>query len=271
MTIAIANAARAKVSVDADAQACWRAFTRPESLTAWYAERVEGDVVEGSRIELCWDSLGRSIELEVLEASPPHRLCLRAQPPERPPQIQRVEIRPRGRDCEVEILHEGFAEGPGGEDERAGSEAGWRAALMTLARYIERYDGRSRVVASAVATSIARPEEAYRQLARAVGLGKSAAEGDRFTLELPSGRRCTGEVLVAAPPHHLLVALPAIEGVAALRTFPIGAAEAPESAIVAAQLGSWSLSQHALDELQSGAEALVARAIAALGGPAAEA
>jgi uncharacterized protein YndB with AHSA1/START domain len=271
MAVFSGSAATARVEVAASAEDCWRAWTQPAVLTGWYPERVEGELEGDGEVELAWDSLGQSISLQVLEASPPRRLVLRGQPPNRPPQRQEVLIRDRGTAAEVEITHRGFRDGPGGADERAGTEAGWRAALATLKLYLERYPGRSRSAAAALGTAVSDPGAGFEALARETGLGPNPIPGGSVRLAPHGGPRYRGEVLVAAPPYQLLVSLPELEAALALRAFTSGAADAPEIAILAAQMWSWSSDQTALDALRPAIEASVDRVVQSLGGPAAQA
>jgi uncharacterized protein YndB with AHSA1/START domain len=262
--------ARAVIQVSADLGVCWRAWTEANALRRWYAERVRGDVVPGQHIDLEWASLGQSLSLRVEAAEPAEYLRLSAELPSKPPQTLEVWLRARADGCEVEVAHRGFREGLGGEDERAGSEAGWRAALAMLALSVDRYPGHDRAGASALTTAAAAPATCYSVMAALVGLRGEAAAGDRCPTPIP-GVDLSGVVLISASPHYLLIELPGIRGALGLRTFPVGAIEAPESAILAAHLWSWGGSEGKLEALRPALEALIGRVAASLGGPAAEA
>ena len=254
--------------------ACWQAWTNADTLVAWYPDRVEGELFAGREVIFAWDSLGQSIALEVVEASPPHRLRLRGRPPNQLPQEQEVRISDAGDSSEVQIVHTGFRDGPGGEDERAGSEAGWQAVLELFRLYLERYPGRARESCAALGAAAADLPAAYAALAGEIDLGDNPRRGQRCAVELHGDAPCRGEVLVAAPPHQLLVSLPEIDAALSLRTFSTGAVGAQETApaaIVAAQISSWADDPAALAALRPGVETALDRAIATLGGPAAQA
>lgn len=271
MASSTAKVARAQTVVAAPAATCWKAWTQPGSLISWYPERVEGELVEGGEVTFAWDSLGQSIALEVAEARAPQRLRLRGRPPNRPPQEQEVRIRDRGSSSEVEILHSGFRAGPGGEDERSGSEAGWRSALEMLRLYLERYSGRTRASVAALGTAATDLKSAYKELARQAGLGEDPASGASQKLAIGGAAGARSEVLVAAFPYQILLWLPKLEAAMTLRTFSVGAADQPGSAILAAQLWSWNETPGAADALRPSVDACLERTIAALGGPSADA
>jgi uncharacterized protein YndB with AHSA1/START domain len=259
--------ARARIVVNVDAATCWQAWTDPASLMSWFPEQVEGgELVAGSEIQFSWPSLGQSLAIMVVDAEPLRRLRLRTEPANRPAQHTEISIQSRDQGCEVEIVHAGFRDGPGGDDERAGSEAGWRAALAMLKLYVERYRDRRPERATVLATVSARPLAGYERLAHELGFDEAAVARGRCRLPAAGG-----DVLIAAPPYYMLVDLPEIEAVAALRTFPVGSPDAPESAILAAQLWSWSLDPGRLESYETVLEVSLARVVSSLGGPTAEA
>ena len=262
--------ARARISLAADARACWRAITDPEALATWYAERVEGELREGTQVRVSWESLGQALSLEVVAARPFRLLRLEAKLPGRPPQRQELTIRALDRGCEVSIEHSGFRAGVGGDDERAGTEAGWRAALAMLSLAVEQYPGRRRYARAALATANAPPNAAYRQLARVFSVPDLAGPGAHCQVSLGT-RELDGEVLVAVPRYMTLVALPAIDGALALRAFPVGAAQAPKAAILTAQIWSFGTSPAAAEEVLPALEASLQKVVVSSGGPTAEA
>ncbi len=270
MVAAGAGVARARIVVDATAQACWEAWTQRDALSSWYAERVDGAIAQGNEIVLAWDSLGQAIPLRVVEASPPTTLRLAGQPPGRPAQAQRVHIVDRGRTREIEVEHAGFRDGPGGEDERAGTEAGWKAALALFRLYLEHYRGSARACAAAVGVASAPPDVAYATLAGGLALSERPAPGDRPAVVL-GGEVLRGEVLIAEPPFQLLVWLREIDATLALRTFPAGPADGSRSSIAAAQLSCWGESAARLPALRPGLESLAQDLFAGHGAPPAQA
>lgn len=258
------RAAVARARISAPLGACWRALADPRSLERWQAERVEGELEPGAELTLRWDSLGQSIDLDVLEVEEPYRLRFRGYPGGAPAQEQVITLA-GASPTEIEIAHRGFRPGPGGEDERAGTEAGWRSALSLLELYLTRYAGQPRAAGAALGTAQRAPDPTYAALCELFGLGSAPNEGEELAISLGGPPR-RARVLIAAPPRHVTLSIPELSAALSLRTFPAGAAAAPEASVAAAQYWRWSPRDPSVGDLRPAVETGLERAVGALGG-----
>ncbi|HEY8143113.1 MAG TPA: SRPBCC domain-containing protein [Kofleriaceae bacterium] len=247
----------------------WRAWTDPVWMAGWHAERVDGEMVAGGRIELHWDSLGMAIELEVMEVEAPRRLVLRGTPPGRPPQTLTVELAAEGGAAtSLAVRHDGFPPGVAGAEEKAGTAAGWRTATRVLAHYLARHAGRSRTSAAALAPVAAALDDVAPLFARPAWLASELAiggEGSSVAFRTPGGRALSGRVLASALPRQIALAIDDTAGVLVLRAIRLDS----RAALVGALAWSWEPDRPAHAELVTSLEPALARLVAALGGPAA--
>ncbi len=259
------------IDVDADIHAVWRAWADPDWLSGWMAERVDGAIVPGGEIAWRWDSLGLALDLEVIECEPPHRFSLRGGARGRPPQIQSVCLQESPGGTRVEVTHGDFAPGAAGDDERAGTAAGWHVMLRVLAHYLAGGAGRRRECVAVLAPVIA-PLRAVGELLhdpdrRAAWLADGdapalAREGEPYHL-LAAGATLTGRVIALAPPFELALGWDEADGVLILRAIQV----APGGPVLAcAQAWSWSPEREAWRSARATLERTVARLVAVAGG-----
>ncbi|HTE49990.1 MAG TPA: SRPBCC domain-containing protein [Kofleriaceae bacterium] len=262
------------LEIDADLAAVWRAWTEPEQLRGWMAERAEGTVAVGERVRLSWDSLGLELDLDVVTCEPERRLVVRGGAAGRPPQTQSVELSRAAGGTRVALAHRGFAPGPAGEAERAGTAAGWHVMLRVLAHYLDGRVTRRRECA-AVLAPVAAPlavvgDLLHRPDGRAAWLvdGDSPAlsEGTRFALRGPGGASMTGRVLAVAPPFELALTWDQIDGVVVLRAIQIAPGASVDPVLAVAQAWSWSPERPAWPAARATLEAAIARLVRAAGG-----
>jgi uncharacterized protein YndB with AHSA1/START domain len=248
----------------------WRAWTDPLWLAGWHAERVDGALTAGQTIQLHWDSLGISIDLEVVAVDAPARLVLRGTPPNRPPQTLTVELG-RGEDAgatRLAIHHAGFAPGAAGAEELAGTAAGWRTSARVLDHYLVRYPGRARASAAALAPVAAALADIGPYFARPAWLAGEIAlgpEGSPFAFRLDGGRALSGTVLASALPRQIALAIDDTAGILVLRAIQLDS----RAALVGALTWSWQPDQAAQVDLVAALEPAVERLVASLAGPAA--
>jgi uncharacterized protein YndB with AHSA1/START domain len=253
----------------------WRAFADPIWLAGWQVERVEGALEAGGAFRFHFDSLGLALDLEVTERTEPDRLVLAGGPPGRTHQTQTVQLTARDGGTEVELCHGGLAGGARGEDERAGTAAGWYTALRRLRLYLDRHAGQPRAVIAALAPAASTPQAAWPLLASEAGLTRWLAsdaalgqEGEPVRLTTRGGLELTGEVLAAAPPYQLALSLEEVAGVVELRSIRLagGREDLPGPLLVGAQASSWDPARPAWQALAAELEEAVARLTDALGG-----
>jgi uncharacterized protein YndB with AHSA1/START domain len=263
------------LELSADIGTVWRAWTDPDWLSGWLVERVEGAITPGRSVGWRWDSLGLQLDLEVVACEPPRRLSLRGSAPGRAPQLQTVSLSEIEGGTRIELVHAGFAPGPAGDDERAGSAAGWRAMLRVLAHYLAGRAGRRRECAAALAP-VAAPLPAIgallhdhdRRASWLVDGGAAPAlarEGDRFALRAPGGAAVSGRVIALAPPFELALGWDEVDGVLVLRAIQL----APGSGgpvLACAQAWSWAPERAPWRSARATLDAAVARLLDAAGG-----
>lgn len=241
-----AGEVRESLRVAAPPEDVWRAFADPTWIAGWMAERAAGAAVTGGTLELAWDSLGMALELEVVAADAPTRLVLRAHPPGRAPQTQTVTLagEPDGA-TRVDLVHDGFAPGARGDDERDGTRDGWHTQLRVLAHYLARHRGADRVCAASLAPVTAPVGAIARLLHTPDGLARwltaaparLGAEGERCDFALRGGTWLSGTVLALAPPRELALAIDEIDGGLRLRAIQLD----PGGALLCAvQAWSWA-------------------------------
>jgi uncharacterized protein YndB with AHSA1/START domain len=268
---AIAATVAQIIDVGSDIHTVWRAWTDPDWLSGWMAERAEGAFVPGGQIAWHWDSLGLALDLEVVEHEPPHRFSVRGGARGRPPQVQSVSLQELSAGTRIRIAHGDFAPGPGGDDERAGTAAGWHVMLRVLAHYLDGRAGRRRECAAALAPAIAPlravGELLHDPLRRAAWLSDGdapalAREGESYQLR-SDATTLSGRVLALAPPFELALGWDEADGVLILRAIQI----APGGPVLAcAQAWSWSPEREAWRSARPMLERAVARLVAAAGG-----
>jgi uncharacterized protein YndB with AHSA1/START domain len=248
----------------------WRAWTDPDWLAGWHADRVEGAVAAGATVEMHWDSLGIGIALEVVALEPPTgplpdrnritgddpvgpgRLVLRGAPSGRPPQTLTVTLAPARDGTAMTIRHEGLV----GEEERAGTQAGWQVSARVLAHYLAHHAGRARRCRAALAPVAASLEDIEPLLvhpAWLLGEVSLGAEGSRF----PGG--C---VLARALPRQIALVLDDAAGILVLRAIRLD----PDAALVGAIAWSWMPERPAFQALVGSLAPAVERLAARLGG-----
>jgi uncharacterized protein YndB with AHSA1/START domain len=269
---------RESLHVHAELAHVWRAWTDPSWLTGWLVERTRGALAAGGRIAWAWPSLGVEVELEVVACEPPARLVLRSASPLRPAQTQSVALAPvAGGGTRVELVHTGFPLGPAGDDERAGTAAGWKVALRVLAHHLAG-GGERRRACAAVLAPLAVPLSAAGRLlfdpeGRAGWLSTGAGpalggEGERFALQIPGGALVTGRVLATAPPYQLALTWDEVDGVLILRAIQV-AGGAGGAVLAGLQAWSWSPERAAWRAARGALEHAVGRLTRAAGGGAA--
>ena len=119
--------------VDASLERVYRAWSDPETLTTWFAPRVEGSLAVGARSLLIWPD--RRFWLEMLEAEPSRRIRFRWAPSMVDTMATEVtvDIVPRGYGTRL-TLHDGpfDVDQPAGLDAWAEAIESWAEALANL-------------------------------------------------------------------------------------------------------------------------------------------
>jgi hypothetical protein len=176
----------------------FKALSEPRELSAWQADKVEGQVRNGSSLKLRWPMLGIDLALDVVRVDAGRAVVLSHGPAR-----LELEVVSGG----VELRHTA----PFDDDTFDGTASSWRIALATLANYLARHAGRARRVHWSVARARGSVELCHAYFTEPELLGSwlgstSALIGDvdtTVTLSLASGRRASGPVMAHTPGRDL--------------------------------------------------------------------
>jgi hypothetical protein len=237
-------------------------------LARWHAERAIGEIRVGGQLRLAWDSLGVGIDLQIAEAEPRRRLLLRGAPSGRATQELEIRILPEEDQSRILVTHSGFIS----SDEAEGSLSGWEGALALLSLYLERYDGRPRRCAAALASTVASFSEVFARFTepgRLAGwLGSSPTRvgpvGSAVAIHMHDHAELRGSV-ISRTDREITLAVPDLEGAIAWRCLALDSSESG-SKIVGAFMSSWANDVSLLQAWQTRCAAAVERLGGLLGG-----
>ena len=210
------RAFRMSLDIDAPVEAVWRALTEAEELVRWFSNGARVTPGAGGTMVWSWDKMW-DWESRI-DAWEPGRLLRLVQHESRPYDIQgrplpAGAVEPasiaieftlesdQGR-TRLRIVHSGFGHGAAWDDEVEGITEGWQAELRSLRHYLERQRGRPREFkVTWLQTSLSR-EAAWARLLGPGGFTLRPAQpesGQAYTVEMPGGRRYSGEVELYLP------------------------------------------------------------------------
>jgi uncharacterized protein YndB with AHSA1/START domain len=171
----------AEVSINADADAVWRAVSEGEEIKRWFC--VDARVTPG---EAVWMSFGEGMDWEVpIEIWEPGRRLRTVDPP---PSKLAVDyfIESKGGETVLRIVHSGFG-ADAWDDEMDNLNAGWRTFAENLKHYLERHRGETRTLVSYRHDPVPLPRsEIFPRMLEALGV-TLVGEGERFTGPLFEG------------------------------------------------------------------------------------
>lgn len=183
----------------ADPERIWDAWTNPERLVQWFADRASGSIHEG-HVTWTFDRLKSAMAYQVLDQVPGERLLLGNADNN----SRRLEIRisPEREGTGVRIIHSGFGDAVGEDEDFTAADSSWRIALPILRYYAEFHFGQKRetfFVLRPARFSLPRLAQLYRDPA---GLqewlsdgGSLGTPGGRVHLALKSGETLRGDML----------------------------------------------------------------------------
>lgn len=119
----------------------WAAWSDPERIAQWFADRAWGEAKPGGTITMSFDGFGE-MPYPVLEVIPGERIVFGGELPGRPPFRLEISVRREQGETVVHLVNSGFLSGEERWDrEYEGVDSGWRMALALLGVYAERYFG----------------------------------------------------------------------------------------------------------------------------------
>lgn len=219
---------RTSIQTRAGADRLWNAWTDPDRLSQWFADRAQGRALEGSVVTWYFDRFGYELPYEVLTAVPGEHLVLTGETPGRPRFYLEVEITTAEGVSTLSLANSGFLDADGWDEEYEGIVSGWTLALGTLKQYVERHYGRPRSQFFAMRPAAFDYRDLSPYYRTREGLrawltrdGHAGDPGEPCALVLHDGSTLTGTVL-AATGWEVLMSWDEIDGVLALKAFGLG-------------------------------------------------
>lgn len=126
------------VEIEATPEQVWQAISTGPGISAWFVPASVDDHV-GGKLHLSFDDMGEETAV-ITTLDAPHHLV--ATWHEGTPETSALELLVEARDggsCVVRLVHTGFGEGEGWEDELEQTIAGWKGFLHNLKLYVTRF------------------------------------------------------------------------------------------------------------------------------------
>jgi uncharacterized protein YndB with AHSA1/START domain len=186
------------VTIDAPAEAVWRAITDADELVRWFA--VEARVEPGPKGSI-WISWGPGAEGGApVSAWEPHRRFGWLEDRGTAKVAVDFHIEAAGGSTRVRLVQSGFGDSREWDDEFQMTDTGWAYFLAHLKFYLERHRGVPRgLVSFREPVSITR-RDAFRRIAGRSGFGLDLARnkaGARYDTTTARGDRLSGSVVIA--------------------------------------------------------------------------
>ncbi|HLV21505.1 MAG TPA: SRPBCC domain-containing protein [Polyangiaceae bacterium] len=219
-------------SIDAAPDTLWAACGHPAGIARWQADQAEGDVVRGGRLSLSWPALGAHVELDVVEATYPHRLVLRNGETH-----VTFDLSPG----QVAITQNGVHS----PDEAAALRSSWALSLSlldhqlrhhaTASRQVDWFLARARTTAEAAHVFFTNEAALRTWLTQSGGVGP---EGSACSLALSWGARLNGRVLSLGEGRDVALSWDDQgQSVLVMRTLP--SPRSPDERLVALSWSRW--------------------------------
>lgn len=135
------------VRLDTTARRAWEAWADPEQIANWFVDRAEGEARAGAVMTWMFDSFNYRMPVPIVEAEPGKTFVTGSgdQPgPQGLPYLMEITISQDRGATVMRLVNSGFSEDARFDDEYEGVVSGWRVALATLKRWLERYPDRRR-------------------------------------------------------------------------------------------------------------------------------
>ena len=209
--------------MDRPRETVWKAWSRLNQLTAWYAPAAAGDLTDGSQLVLSWGDLDVSLRLDVEAVQPPHHFELGADLGAGRQQ-QSVFLVDRGPQTLVEVIHRGRLD----HFMADGIQAGWKTQLELLRLYLERYPNHPRGYLAEKAAVEAPFDSVFAHLVSPDltsvwlgGIDQPLAERGQPVVLRNQTLRFSGEVISFEEPFEIAVHFPAERAALRVRQVPV--------------------------------------------------
>lgn len=216
------------VRVNTTPMRVWEAWADPQKIADWFVDRAEGVAKPGEVMTWMFDTFNYRQPVPIVEAVPGETFVIGsgdAPGPQGHPYLMEITITRDGGDTVVRLVNSGFSEDATFDDEYEGVISGWKMALATMKRWLERYpEGR----------------RTHRLLLEPASYTFAALQPFFHTVE---GRRqwlepvCADAEVLVDTGRETLLAWDAQEGVVGLKAFRMG-----PRAMLALDLSTWAAS-----------------------------
>ncbi len=210
------RAFRTVLELDASPDQVWAALTKAEEIVRWFS--TEAKVTPGRGGSMLWSwGYGENWETRI-DGWEPGRLLRLVQEDARPydtqgRQLPAGEVEPARIAMEftlessegktrLRLVHSGFGHGAAWDAELDGISEGWQAELRSLRHYLHRHRGTDRQAGRALVHTPLPRAEAWHRLVGPGGFQLTPAqpaEGERYEVVTPNGRRYSGTVQLNLP------------------------------------------------------------------------
>lgn len=205
----------------------WEAWADPQKIADWFVDRAEGIARPGEAMTWIFDTFNYRQAVPIVEAVPGETFVIgsgETPGPQGHPYLMEITIAKDAGETVMRLVNSGFSEDARFDDEYEGVVSGWKMALGTMKRWLERYgDGHRshRLVLEPAAYSYERLQPLFQ-----------ATEGRRRWLE--PALAADAEVL-ADTGRETLLAWDAQDGVLGLKAFRMG-----PQAMLALDFSTWA-------------------------------
>ena len=125
----------------------WQAWADPQHIANWFVDRAEGEGKAGEVMTWFFDTFNIRQPVPVLESTPGETIVLGsgdAAGPHGHPWLIEITIAKDGGETRLRLVNSGFSADAAFEDDFQGVVSGWKMALGTMKRWLERHADRRR-------------------------------------------------------------------------------------------------------------------------------
>ncbi len=140
---AIETSARIKTTP----KSAWDAWADPQQIANWFVDRAEGEARPGEVMTWFFDTFNYRQPVPIVEANSGETFVIGsgdAPGPQGHPYLLEITITRAEGDTVVRLVNSGFSEDAKFDDEYDGVVSGWKIALGTMKRWLERYPDATR-------------------------------------------------------------------------------------------------------------------------------
>jgi uncharacterized protein YndB with AHSA1/START domain len=235
-----------EITLDAPAEAVWRALTVAGELTRWFPEYARVRPGPDGSIWMKWEGM---YEAESpVEAWEPERHLRIGFPIHGTVRLATdYHLESDGGRTVLRVVTSGFGEGTDWKEWFDGVSTGWDFELRSLQHYLERHRGQERITLSLRARYDVSQEEAWKRLTGPSGwlrFAQPPVEGTSYHAQVHSGRALGGTVIQSLAPRQLVLTVDQInDGIMRL--------ELERGNAVVLWLAAWGIQQEAVRQLEA--------------------